>query len=325
MTEIKRIAVLTSGGDAAGMNPCIRSVVRTAMAHGIDTYGVEYGYQGLIDNNIAHLNSRAVSGIINRGGTILYTARCKEFAESKGREKAYKNLRKHKVDALVVIGGDGSYTGAEEFYREMRFPVICIPGTIDNDIAGTEYTIGYDTAVNVAVEAIDKIRDTATSHGRLFVVEVMGRHAGYIALEVGIAAGAEEIIMPEVPADLDAIVDTIESGRARGKRSSIIVVAEGSQFGGGEEVAKMIEGKTGYTIRYTILGHMQRGGSPTCRERLMASRFGYEAVMGLLTKRYGTAVGIMKGEITYTPLADAIKKLPRIRAADLAMLKALSK
>lgn len=325
MAEIKRIGILTSGGDASGMNPAIRSVVRTAIANGLEVVGIREGYQGLMYNNVYEMNPGSVGGIINHGGTILFSARSPEFQTEEGMKKAADNMRYHGIEALVVIGGDGTYKGALDFTsHHPEFPIIGIPGTIDNDIYGTDYTIGYDTAVNVAMEAIDKLRDTATSHGRCFVVEVMGRHAGYIALEVGIASGAEDILIPETPTDLDKIVEELQLAKKRGKKSSIIVVAEGDESGGAMETAKSIEGKTGFDTRVTILGHMQRGGSPTSRERLMAARFGYIAVKALLEGKTNVAVGIWKGEYTYTSLADAVKKVPKIDPVDLELCRTLA-
>jgi 6-phosphofructokinase 1 len=324
LPTIKKIAVLTSGGDSAGMNPCIRSVVRTALYNGLEIDGVYRGYDGLVQNDFTPMQASSVSGIINRGGTFLYSARSEQFLTAEGRQKAYNNLQDRGINALVVIGGDGSYTGAKVFQDEFDFPVIGLPGTIDNDIAGTDYTIGYDTALNVAMEAIDKIRDTATSHGRLFLVEVMGRHAGYLALEVGIASGAEAILIPERKTDIDGVVAGLKAGLERGKRSSIVVVAEGDDAGGAFEIAEKIEGKTGYPMRVTVLGHLQRGGSPTAKERTMASRLGYYAVKGLLDGKYGSAVGTMNGQIAYTPLEEAVKDIPKIDQADLDMMKALS-
>ncbi len=321
---IKRVAVLTSGGDSSGMNPCIRSVVRNAIFNGLSVMGIYDGFKGLIADQIFEMNEASVSGIINRGGTILYTSRCEEFKTIEGRTRALSNLRKHGIDALIIIGGDGSYKGGNALNKEFGFPVIGIPGTIDNDIQGTDYTIGYDTAVNVAMEAIDKIRDTATSHGRLFLVEVMGRHAGYIALEVGIASGAEEILIPETVTNFDEMLENLEKGRKRGKRSSIIVVAEGEETGGAYTIAERIEGKTGYRMRVVILGHMQRGGAPTAYERLMASRFGYYAVNALLDEKHGTAIGIKNGAVSYTDLEYATTKPLQINTNDFELARALS-
>ena len=325
MSNIKRIGVLTSGGDASGMNPSIRSVVRTGIASGLEVFGIKEGYHGLINNNISKMDAGSVGGIINQGGTILYSAREPRMKTEEGMQLAYNNLKANGIDALVVIGGDGTYTGALNF--STKYPdisVIGIPGTIDNDIAGTDYTIGYDTAVNVAMEAIDKLRDTATSHGRCFVVEVMGRHAGYIALEVGIASGAEDVLIPETPTDVEAMIKKLQNAKKRGKKSSIIIVAEGDESGGAIEIAKQIEGKTGFETRVTILGHMQRGGSPTSRERLMAARLGYMAVKGLLEGRKNVAVGVWKGEYTFTPLSDAVKKEVKIDPIDLELCSTLA-
>lgn len=323
MSKVKRIAVMTSGGDSSGMNPCIRSVVRTGLYNGIEVMGIRNGYQGMIDDEIFPMTTSSVSGIINRGGTILYTARCKQWQDLEGRQQGYDNLRRYGIDALIVIGGDGSYRGAKQFMEDFDFPVICCPGTIDNDIAGTDYTLGYDTAVNVAMDAIDKIRDTATSHGRLFIVEVMGRHAGYIALEVGIAAGAEDILIPETKSDIPDVIDNLDKGKKKGKRSSIVVVAEGDETGGAYNLKDMIEDSTGYPTRVTILGHLQRGGSPTAHERLMASRFGFFAIEGIKESKFGTAVGSWKDDTTFTPIEEAVQKLPRLKQSDLELVKAL--
>lgn len=324
MASIKKIGLLTSGGDASGMNPVIRSVVRSALYHGLEVVAIKRGYEGLMYDDMCPMQAGSVGGIISVGGTILYSARAPEFMTQEGLKKANDNMKKHNIDALIVIGGDGTYRGALDFSNHFDYPVIGIPATIDNDINGTDYTIGYDTAVNVAMEAIDKLRDTATSHGRCFIAEVMGRHAGYIALEVGIASGAEEILIPETPTDIDNIIEILKTGRERGKRSSIIVVAEGDEIGGGVETCKLIEGKTGFETRLTILGHMQRGGSPTARERLWAARFGFIAIRALLEGKKNVAIGTWKGEYSYTPLSDAIKKAPKIDEIDLEMQKALS-
>ncbi len=324
MGKIKKIAVLTSGGDASGMNPAIRSVVRCALYNGLGVMGVNRGYQGLMDDDMYEMSAISVGGIISRGGTMLYSARAPEFIHKEGIEKAGENFRKHGCDALVVIGGDGSYKGALDFSQVCDVPVIGIPGTIDNDINGTQYTIGYDTAVNVAMDAIDKLRDTATSHGRCFVVEVMGRHAGYIAMEVGIASGAEDILIPEIPTKINEVIENLEAGLERGKRSAIIVVAEGDDSGGGAKACEMIEGKTGFPTRLTILGHMQRGGTPTAHERLMASRFGYHAVQALLGGNYNVSVGVMNGSPTLTPMREAVRKKQEVDYNDLEMFKQLS-
>ena len=324
MPKIKKIAVLTSGGDASGMNPTIRSVVRCAIYNGIEVMGVYNGYQGLMDDEIFPMDVSSVGGIISRGGTILYSARAPEFIHAEGIKKAADNFRKHNLDALITIGGDGTFKGALDFSVICDFPVIGIPATIDNDINGTDYTIGYDTAVNVAMDAIDKLRDTATSHGRCFVIEVMGRHAGYIAMEVGVASGAEDVLIPETPTKINEVIDKIEQGRSRGKKSSIIIVAEGDDTGGGAKTCEMIEGKTGYPTRLTILGHMQRGGVPTAQERLMASRFGYMAIKALLEGKYNIAVGTYQGKNTFTELKEAVRKKQEIPFEDIEMLKQLS-
>ena len=324
MTSIKRIAVLTSGGDSSGMNPCIRSVVRTGIYKGFEVMGVMHGYQGLIDDEFIEMSLSSVRGIINRGGTILRTSRSEGFLTIEGRKKAYDNLVKHSVDALVVIGGDGTFRGAVDLISEFNFPIIGIPGTIDNDIAGTDYTIGYDTAVNVAMEAIDKVRDTALSHERLFIVEVMGRHAGYIAMEAGIASGASEILIPETVTVIDDVVANLERGRKRGRLSNVIVVAEGDDAGGAFDIARLIKGKTSYEVRVVILGHMQRGGSPTAYERLMASRFGYQAIKAIMNGDFSKTVGVSGAKPVLIDLAKAARKPSRIKEDDLDMIIGLA-
>ncbi len=294
------IGVLTSGGDGPGMNAAVRAVVRTACAHGLKCYGIQDGYRGMIDDVIEPMDLASVGGIINRGGTILGTARCKEFRTLEGQEKAAANLRKRAIQGIVVCGGDGSYRGAHELAK-LGIQAVGIPGTIDNDIAGTDITIGFNTAVNTALEAIDKIRDTATSHHRLFVVEVMGRDAGFIALEVGIGGGAEEILVPSQPFDYDEICQRLEAGNQRGKKSSIIVVAEGAARAAdvASEVSKRLPR---LSIRETVIGHLQRGGSPTSRDRVAASRLGYGAVMALLDGETDIMVGITAGKLVRRPL-----------------------
>ena len=274
MKKIKKIAVMTSGGDAPGMNAAIRAVVRSCAYYSLGCVGIYRGYEGLIEDDIVDLGARSVNNIINKGGTILKSARSKEFRTKEGRKKAYENLVQREVDALVVIGGDGSFTGAVTFNEEFGFPVVGIPGTIDNDIFGTTHTLGYDTALNTAVDAIDKIRDTASSHNRLFFVEVMGRDAGFIALNAGVGAGAEEILIPEEDLGLDRMLESLEKSRRAGKSSSIVVVAEGDKSGKNVyELAKYVEENLPeYDVRVSILGHMQRGGSPSCFDRVLASR-----------------------------------------------------
>lgn len=307
--NIKSIGVLTSGGDSAGMNPCIRAVVRYAIYNNIKVYGIYRGYKGLVNGEIFEMDASSVGGIINRGGTILYTARLPEFKQYEVRKKAVENLEKHGIDALVVIGGDGSFRGAHQLFKDFGIKVIGIPGTIDNDIKGTDYTIGYDTAINVAMEAIDKIRDTATSHERLFIVEVMGRDAGYIANAVGLASGAEDVLIPEIEANLEDTVERILQGRKRGKTSSIIVVSEGVKTSMNIlQLAGYIEGKTGFETRVTILGHLQRGGSPTALDRIYASRMGAYAVELLIKGETDKMVGIVSDELVSLPLEDAFEK-----------------
>ncbi|AMC11984.1 6-phosphofructokinase [Lutibacter profundi] len=306
---IKKIAVLTSGGDAPGMNAAIRAVVRACTYYRIECIGVYRGYQGLIEGDFESLSARHVSNIINKGGTILKTARSLEFKTKEGREKAYKNLKKAGVGAIVVIGGDGTFTGGLKFIKEFNFPLVGIPCTIDNDIYGTDNTIGYDTALNTVVEVIDKIRDTASSHNRLFFIEVMGRDAGFIALNTGIGAGAEEILIPEKNLGLDRLVESLNKSRERGKTSSIVVVSEGDKIGKNVfELADYInENFPDYDIRVSVLGHMQRGGSPSCFDRVLASRLGVAAVEELLDKSTGIMVGFTNKKISKVHLDKAIK------------------
>ena len=309
MSEIKKIAILTSGGDAPGMNAAIRAVVRTCAYHNVKAIGVYRGYQGMIENDFEELNARSVRNIINRGGTFLKSARSVEFRTPEGRKKAYENLKSTGADALIVIGGDGSFTGALLFNEEFGFPVMGIPGTIDNDIYGTTYTLGYDTALNTVVEAIDKIRDTASSHNRMFFIEVMGRDAGFIALNTGIGGGAEKILIPEQHSNLEELLTNIEQSHNKGKTSNIIVVAEGDKTGKNVfELKEYIEKKhPEYDIRVSVLGHMQRGGAPTCFDRVLASRMGVKAVESLLEGKSNFMVGINNDKIDLTPLEKAIK------------------
>src|SRR5215210_6740026 len=285
--KVTRIGVLSSGGDSPGMNAAIRAVVRTGIYHKIEVFGIMRGYSGMIDDDISLMNSRSVANIIQRGGTILKTARCKEFYEQEGRLKAYQNLKKRGINGLVIIGGDGSFKGALKFSKEFDIPCIGLPGTIDKDIAGSDFTIGFDTAVNTAVEAIDKIRDTADAHDRLFIIEVLGRDAGYIALHSGIATGAEHIIIPERKTDIEMVIASLLEKERRKKMVNMIVVAEGGDFGGGNEIARIVKTRLpNIDTRVCILGHIQRGGSPSCLDRLIASRMGYHAVESLLQGRY---------------------------------------
>ena len=306
---IKKIGVLTSGGDSPGMNAAIRSVVRTCAYHNIDCIGIYRGYEGMIEGDFKELGPRSVNNIINKGGTILKSARSKEFMTAEGRNKAYVNLVKAGIDSLVIIGGDGSFTGAEIFNSEYGFPVMGIPGTIDNDIFGTSHTLGYDTALNTVIEVIDKIRDTASSHNRLFFVEVMGRDAGHIALNAGIGAGAEEILIPEENLGLDRLLESLEKSKSSGKSSSIVVISEGDKMGKNVfELKDYVEANMPeYEVRVSVLGHMQRGGSPSCFDRVLASRLGVKAVESLLEGKSNFMVGILGDKITLTPLEQAIK------------------
>ncbi len=307
--KIKKIAVLTSGGDAPGMNAAIRAVVRTCAYYKVNVLGVYRGYQGMIEEDFVELNARSVRDTINKGGTFLKSARSKDFRTKEGRQKAYENLKKHNVDALVVIGGDGSFTGALLFNEEHNFPVMGIPGTIDNDIYGTTYTLGYDTALNTAVEAIDKIRDTASSHNRMFFIEVMGRDAGFIALNTGIGGGAERILIPEENTPAEELLQDLEEGHAKGKTSNIIVVAEGDKSGKNVfELKEYVERKhPEYDIRVSVLGHMQRGGAPSCYDRVLATRMGVKAVESLLEGKSNYMVGINNDRMELVPLEKAIK------------------
>lgn len=308
-TLIKKIGVLTSGGDSPGMNAAIRSVVRTCAFHDIACVGIYRGYQGLIEGDFKEMGPRSVNNIINKGGTILKSARSMDFKTKEGRAQAYENVKKANIDALVVIGGDGTFTGAEIFNSEYNFPVMGIPGTIDNDIYGTSHTLGYDTALNTVVEVIDKIRDTASSHNRLFFVEVMGRDAGHIALNAGIGAGSEEILIPEEDLGLDRLLESLKRSKESGKSSSIVVVAEGDKLGKSVFELKdyVEENLPEYDVRVSVLGHMQRGGAPSCFDRVLASRLGVKAVESILEGKSNYMVGILKDEITLTPLEQAIK------------------
>ncbi|WP_424493788.1 6-phosphofructokinase [Salinimicrobium sp. GXAS 041] len=307
--EIKRIGVMTSGGDSPGMNAAIRAVVRGCAYYEIDCIGIYRGYQGLIENDLEQLTARSVKNIINRGGTFLKSARSKEFITKEGRQKAYDNLKNAGIDSLIVIGGDGTFTGAILFNEEHNFPVVGIPGTIDNDINGTDYTIGYDTALNTVVDAIDKIRDTASSHDRLFLVEVMGRDAGDIAMNSGVGAGAEEILIPEEDEGVERMMRSLENSQKSGKTSSIIVVAEGEKSGKNIfELAEFIgEKMPGYDIRVSVLGHIQRGGKPSCFDRVLASRLGVGAVEALMRGESNVMIGITDKKVTSVDFEVAIK------------------
>ncbi|MGB0479403.1 MAG: 6-phosphofructokinase [Flavobacteriaceae bacterium] len=307
--SIKKIGVLTSGGDAPGMNAAIRSVVRTCAFHQIECVGIYRGYEGMIDGDFKALDARSVNHIINKGGTFLKSARSDRFRTKEGRKEAYDQLLKHAVDALVLIGGDGTFTGGMIFNEEYNFPVVGIPGTIDNDIVGTNFTLGYDTALNTVVEAIDKIRDTASSHKRLFFVEVMGRDVGHIALNAGVGSGAEEILVPEEDLGLDRLLESLEKSKHTGKSSSIVVVAEGDKTGKNVfELRDYVEENLeGYDVRVSVLGHMQRGGSPSCFDRVLASRMGVKAVETLIEGKNNVMVGTINNKIELYPIDKAVK------------------
>jgi 6-phosphofructokinase 1 len=324
-TNIKKIGVLTSGGDSPGMNAAIRAVVRTGIYHGLEVYGIMRGYTGMVENDIIKMESRSVANIIQRGGTILKTSRCMEFHTVEGRQKAYNNLKKHGIEGLVIIGGDGSFKGAQIFSNEFDIPCIGLPGTIDKDIAGTDFTIGFDTAVNTAVEAIDKIRDTADAHDRLFLVEVMGRDAGYIALHSGISTGAEHILIPEKKTHITQLIDSLQEKEKRKKLVNIIVVAEGDDFGGAEELAKSIKEKMPVVdLRICILGHIQRGGAPSCFDRVIASRMGYHAIECLIEGKHNVFIGIVNNKMNYMPINEAVKKKQRISDEWMKIVKILA-
>ncbi len=319
-----KIAVLTSGGDAPGMNACIRAVVRRSLDLGLNPVGVLQGYAGMISGNFIPLSSDSVSGILNRGGTILKSARCKSFYEKEGRTKAANNLIQEGINKLIVIGGDGTFSGGQKLLEEHDIQVIGVPGTIDNDLFGTDFTIGYDTAVNTVVDSIDKIRDTAFSHDRLFIVEVMGRDAGFIALRSGIATGAEAVLIPETESYIPAIIEKLKGDREKHRHSGIIVVAEGDELGGAEEVASKIkEQYAHFDIRVTILGHIQRGGNPTAMDRVLASRLGVGAVDALHAGINGVMIGSVAGEISHVPFEQACKHHKSIKKSLLSLAEIL--
>ncbi len=323
--KVTKIGVLTSGGDSPGMNAAVRAVVRTGLYYGLEVYGIMRGYAGMLEDEIVPMTGRSVANIIQRGGTILKTARCMEFYEPEGRKKAYDTLQKYGIDGLVVIGGDGSFKGAQKFSNEYDIPCIGLPGTIDKDIAGSDITIGFDTAVNTAVEAIDKIRDTMDAHDRLFIVEVMGRDAGYIALHSGIATGAENILIPETKTDIEELIASLTEKERRKKLVNLIVVAEGDEFGGAEEVAKIVKERIPQAdVRVCVLGHIQRGGSPSCNDRLIASHMGYYAVESLMVGRHNVMVGVINNKIHYTPLDSAVKQKQKIGQEWMKIVKILA-
>ncbi|MGY4383372.1 6-phosphofructokinase 1 [Pedobacter sp. UYP24] len=326
MNKLKHIAVLTSGGDAPGMNAAIRAVVRAAIYYDLQVTGILRGYEGLINGDFIEMERKSVANIIQRGGTILKTARSDAFRTKEGRNQAFEQLKSKDIDALVVIGGDGTFTGANLFSEEFNYPIVGLPGTIDNDLEGTDFTIGYDTAINTVINAVDKIRDTAESHDRLFIVEVMGRDSGLIALRSGIGVGAEAIMIPEANMGVEGLVTRLESGR-KDKASKIIIVAEGDEVGGAFNVGEVLKQRfPTYDIRISVLGHIQRGGKPSCMDRVLASRLGVSAVEGLLNGQSRDMVGLKNGEIVFTPFDHAIKHIDakEITPAWLKLVEILS-
>ncbi len=323
--NIKKIGVLTSGGDAPGMNAAIRAVVRAGFYYNLEMYGIYRGYEGMINDEIKRLESKNIAHILERGGTFLKSARSAEFRTPEGRQKAYNNLKKHEIDALVVIGGDGSLTGAHLFYQEFGIPAIGLPGTIDNDLSGTDSTIGFDTACNTAIQAIDKIRDTATSHDRLFFVEVMGRDAGFIAINAGIGSAAAATLIPEKKMPIEKLVDRLKARKKAMKQSNIVIVAEGGKSGGAAEIADKIKKQLpSYDIKVTILGHLQRGGSPSSFDRVLASKLGVAAVEGLMQGKYDVMAGIINNKIVFTPITKAIVDDKEVDEDDFRIAKILS-
>ncbi len=324
MSTIKNIAVVTSGGDAPGMNAAIRAVVRTGLYYNLNVFGIRRGYDGMVNDDIFPMDAKSVANIIQRGGTILKTARSEEFRSVEGRKRAYENLKARGIDGLIAIGGDGTFTGAAKFIEEHNIPIIGLPGTIDNDLAGTDFTIGYDTAINTAIEAVDKIRDTAESHDRVFVVEVMGRDSGLIALRTGISIGAEAVLIPEIKVDYEAMMDRLDKTR-KNKASRVIIVAEGDDAGGAFAVAERIKTRfPHYDLRVSILGHIQRGGSPTCMDRVLASRLGVAAVEALMEGRRGEMAGLIHSQVAFTPFSQAIKHISSINENLLRIVNILS-
>jgi 6-phosphofructokinase 1 len=321
-SNIKSIGILTSGGDSPGMNAAIRAVTRAAIFSGMRVYGIYRGFRGLVYNEIEEFQTNSVSNIIKQGGTILKTARSEEFKTLEGRKRAYENLKKHKIDALVVIGGDGSLTGAGIFANEFNIPIVGLPGTIDNDLNGTDTTIGYDTALNTIMESMDRLRDTATSHERLFFVEVMGRNCGYLALNSAIASGAEAAIIPEISIEKDQLAELIDQGFRKSKNSSMVLVAESEVTGGAMKLAERVKKQyPSYDVRVTILGHLQRGGSPTAEDRILASRMGIAAIQAFQENQRNVMIGIRENEIVYVPFKRAIKKEREISDELLEVLR----
>jgi len=323
--SIKKIAVMTSGGDSPGMNAAVRAVVRTAVYHHLEVYGIYRGYEGMIDGEFFKMESHDVSNIIQRGGTILKTARSKRFMEKSGRQKAYERLKVAGIEGFVAIGGDGTFRGATVFEEEFGITCIGIPGTIDNDLFGTDFTLGFDTAVNTAIEAIDKIRDTADAHNRLFFVEVMGRDAGFIALSCAIGGGAEAVVIPETPTSIDNLIEVLERGWYHKKSSAIVIVSEHDEAGGAFEIAKKVNERFNeYDTRVTVLGHIQRGGNPSARDRILGSRLGMAAVEALMEGKKNVMAGIINDEVVFTPFANATKHHMEINKQMLQLLDILS-
>ena len=319
------IAVFTSGGDSPGMNACIRAVVRTALHHGLEVYGIMHGYQGMIEDQFKLLESDDVGNIIQRGGTILKSSRSKDFLTKEGRQKAFENLQKYGIEGIIAIGGDGTFAGAKVFTSEHQIPFIGLPGTIDNDLIGTDYTIGYDTALNNVLDAVDKIKDTAASHDRLFFVEVMGKDAGFIALRSGIGVGAAAILIPEVNTNLEELIANLDAAFKRKKTSSIIMVAEGDDAGGAYKIAEqVVKALPHYDTRVSILGHQQRGGSPSALDRMLASQLGYEAVNSIIAGKHSVMVGIVNKQVCYTPFDQAIKHNDKVNTEFLKLAEILA-
>ena len=325
MYSIKTIGILTSGGDAPGMNAALRAVTRAAIFNGIKVKAIMRGYKGMVTNEIVEFKTQNVSNIIQHGGTIIKTARCDEFKTKEGRQLAYDNLKSHEIDALVVLGGDGTFTGARIFAQEFNFPIVGVPCTIDNDLYGTDFTIGYDTALNTVIEAVDKIRDTASSHERLFFVEVMGRDAGFLALNAAIASGAEAAVIPEVSIKDDMLSEVIKNGFRKSKNSSIVLVAESEATGGAAGVAERVKKEhPEYDARVVVLGHMQRGGTPSAQDRILASRMGAAAIEALLEEQRNLMVGIVNDEMVYVPFTKAIRDDKPINMKLISTLRTLS-
>lgn len=322
---LKKIAVLTSGGDAPGMNACIRAVVRTAIVNKLEVVGVQRGYEGMIDGDFIPLYSHSVSNIIQRGGTILKSARSERFKTKEGRQKAYEQLKLAGIEAFITIGGDGSFRGATQFYEEYKVQCIGVPGTIDNDLYGTDFTLGFDTAINTAIDAIDKIRDTADSHNRLFFVEVMGRDAGFIALSCGIAGGAEAVVIPETETNIDNLIQILERGWYHKKSSAIVVVAEGEDAGGAYEIARRVKERfTEYDTRVAVFGHIQRGGNPTVSDRILGSRLGAAAVEALMEGKTNMMAGVRNLKVAFTPFSKAVKHNVSVNSEMLHLLNVLA-